>query len=141
MRLRNTLVCAGLLLFGVVALAQEPVAKKRPAPYTSPASGREMYTAYCAACHGKDGKGDGPAAPALKVTPADLTTLAARNHNNFPNDRVYEVIKGEADLPAHGSREMPVWGPVFRALGQGRQAEVQLRIKNLTDYVRSLQAK
>ena len=50
--------------------------KKVPIQRTSAASGEEMFDAYCAACHGKDGKGNGPAAAELKMPPPDLTTLA-----------------------------------------------------------------
>lgn len=39
------------------------------------ASGREMFLPYGASCHGKEAKGDGPAASVLKVAPADLTGL------------------------------------------------------------------
>ena len=60
-----------------------------PVKPTSPASAQEMYTAYCAVCHGKDGKGNGPAAEALKVPPPDLTILARKNENNYPYDRVW----------------------------------------------------
>ena len=124
-----------------VSAQQKPTVKKGPAPYTTPSSGKEMYQAYCASCHGPDGKGDGPAAPALKVPPSDLTQIAAKNGGKFPQSHVYEIIRGEANLPAHGSAEMPVWGPVFRSISGGHQAEVQLRINNLTQYVESLQKK
>ena len=128
--------------FAVAVFAQQKTTvKKAPAPYTTPSSGKEMYQAYCASCHGPDGKGDGPAAPALKTPPADLTQIAAKNGGKFPQSHVYEVIRGEANLPAHGSAEMPVWGPVFRSISGGHQSEVQLRINNLTEYVASLQKK
>ncbi len=40
---------------------------------TSIAGGAALYPAHCAACHGAEGRGDGPAAKGLKVPPADLT--------------------------------------------------------------------
>jgi mono/diheme cytochrome c family protein len=108
---------------------------------TSPASGQEMYKAYCAVCHGTDGKGGGPAASALKVPPTDLTLLSKNNGGKFPAMKVASTIRGEADLPAHGSKEMPVWGSLFWSMSHGHEGEVQQRVANLTEYIGSLQAK
>lgn len=108
---------------------------------TSPASGKEMYTSYCAVCHGTDGKGGGPAASALKTPPADLTMLSKNNGGEFPALKVTSTLRGTSDLPAHGSKEMPVWGPLFRSMSGGHEGEVQQRVANLTHYVESLQAK
>ena len=85
-------------------------------------------------------KGDGPAATALKKTPADLTTLSARNSGKFPELRIYSTIQGDADLAAHGSRDMPVWGSVFQDMSHSN-GEVQMRISNLVAYVKDLQTK
>jgi hypothetical protein len=82
-----------------------------------------------------------PAATALKVPPADLTVLSQKNGGKFPWSHVASVLGGEADLSAHGNKEMPVWGPVFRAMSQGNTEEVQERIANLTKFIESLQAK
>ena len=108
---------------------------------TSPTSGQEMYKAYCAVCHGTDGKGGGPAASALKVPPTDLTLLSKNNGGKFPAMMVASTIRGEADLPAHGSKEMPVWGSLFWSMSHGHEGEVQQRVANLTQYIESLQAK
>jgi len=115
--------------------------KKAPISPTSPASGQEMFKEYCAVCHGLDGKGTGPAATALKKTPANLTELTQRNGGKFPELKVYGTIKGDVDVPAHGSRDMPIWGSLFQSVSHGNQSEVQMRIANLTAYVQSLQAK
>lgn len=108
---------------------------------TSAASGKEMYTSYCAVCHGADGTGGGPAAGALKTAPADLTMLSKSNGGKFPALKVASVLQGTAALPAHGSQEMPMWGPLFRIVSGGHEAELRLRISNVTGYVESLQAK
>jgi mono/diheme cytochrome c family protein len=108
---------------------------------TSPASGKEMYTSYCAVCHGTDGKGGGPAASALKTPPADLTMLSKNNGGKFPAMNVTSTLGGTSDLPAHGSKEMPVWGPLFRSMSGGHEGEVQQRVANLTHYIETLQAK
>lgn len=126
-----------VLMVGLGALAQQ--IKKVPARYTSPASGKAMYMNQCAACHGADAKGNGPAATALKMQPTDLTVLAKKNNGKFPASHVYSSIVGDLNVPAHGTPEMPMWGNVYRAMSSGRDAEVQQRISNLTGYIESLQ--
>jgi mono/diheme cytochrome c family protein len=116
----------------------KPTIQRAPAKFTDPSSGVEMYTSYCAACHGATGKGNGPAAVALKKQPADLTQLAKKNGGKFPDLSVSNTIRG-SDVAAHGSRDMPIWGQIFTDMQDARMAT--LRIHNLTDYVRSLQAK
>ncbi len=115
--------------------------KKVPAPYTSSSSGKDMYIAYCASCHGQDGRGSGPAAPALKTRPTDLTILAVKNGGKFPDAHIAEIIKGDSLTAAHGNKEMPVWGPVFLTLGRHDPAQEQMRIHNLTTYLESIQQK
>jgi mono/diheme cytochrome c family protein len=127
----------------VIAFGQEakPAIQHATAASTSPASGREMFLSYCASCHGKNAKGDGPAAAALKQAPADLTTLAKQNGGKYPSDRVTSVLRGQTKLMAHGDQEMPVWGPVFWKMSQGHEELVQMRIANLNHYIESLQEK
>ena len=115
--------------------------KHEAAGMTSPSSGKEMFVSYCASCHGKSAKGDGPAANALKQLPADLTTLAKRNGGKYPSDKVTSVLRGQTTLMAHGDQAMPVWGPVFWKISQGHEEEVTLRIANLNRYLESLQEK
>jgi len=133
-------------LFCVAALfsfaeEQKSEVKRVPVPATSAASGKQMFEAYCASCHGTAGKGNGPAAAALKSAPADLTGLSKKNGGRFPSDRVSSILRGQATVTAHGNRDMPVWGPVFWHMSQGHESEVQQRIANLTRYIESLQAK
>jgi mono/diheme cytochrome c family protein len=115
--------------------------KHVPIKQTSPASGQEMYKAYCAVCHGTDGKGNGPAAQALKTPPSDLTTLAGKNGGKYPGLKVSAIIRGEDTVPAHGSKEMPIWGNLFWELSAGHPSEVQQRVANLNQYLESLQKK
>ena len=131
------------LLCGCCLLAAQsgPQIKKTMVTPTSPTSGKDMYLQYCAACHGKAGKGDGPAAKALKTQPTNLTTLTSNNHGAFPAIRIARVIQGTDDLAAHGSREMPIWGEVFTHMDAGGAASAKLRVDNLTEYIKSLQAK
>lgn len=142
-------ISAILAVFALALTAQnqpqtaqpKPVIKHVPIKQTSPASGQEMYTSYCAACHGKDGKGDGPAASALKTPVTNLTTLAAKNGGKYPSMKVSSVIRGEDVLAAHGSRDMPVWGKLFWSISDGHDAEVLQRVANLNSYIESIQAK
>ena len=121
--------------------ADRPVIHKTPVASTSVSSGREMYRSYCAACHGNDGKGDGPASAALKSSPSDLTVLARRNAGKFPDLRVLTAINGDLHVTAHGSKDMPSWGAVLSQMDSTDVAGVNLRIRNLTKYVESLQIK
>jgi cytochrome c553 len=108
---------------------------------TSAASGVEMYKTYCAVCHGVEGKGNGPAASALKARPADLSQLSKNNGGKFPALKVTAAIRGEGDVAAHGSKDMPVWGSLFWNMSHGHEGEVQQRVANLTKYIESLQEK
>jgi mono/diheme cytochrome c family protein len=125
----------------ILAAQDKPQVRQVSPTRTSPASGQEMFMTYCATCHGKDAKGNGPAAPALKKVPSDLTKLSARNAGKFPEMKVYNVIQGDPEVAAHGSKDMPVWGSVFSSMAHGNQAEINLRVSNLTKYVESLQSK
>jgi mono/diheme cytochrome c family protein len=111
---------------------------------TAANSGADMYKSYCAPCHGTAGKGDGPAASALKQPPSDLTMLAKKSNGKFPAERVSHALKFGTEAAAHGTKEMPIWGPLLGSLQGGpnpSDAMIQLRIANLTKYVESLQAK
>lgn len=141
MRTLKLSLAAWLILCSAGAWTQDKVVKHVPVKPTSAASGKEMFTSYCATCHGTDGKGNGPAASALKMPPSDLTLLSQKNGGKFPSLHVGAVLRGEATLPAHGSKDMPVWGPLFWHMSQGHSAEVQQRVTNLTKYIESLQAK
>ena len=135
-----------ILLMVSVALgvlgAQNPTSVKMVAvKSTSAASGQEMFNNYCATCHGKEGRGDGPVAAALKKAPADLASLTSHNNGKFPELEVYHSILGDGTVVAHGSQEMPVWGNVLRSLDSDTDSMVRLRIANLTSYIKSLQGK
>jgi mono/diheme cytochrome c family protein len=124
------------LLSSLVVLAQDKEIKKVPVTRTAN-SGKEMFGAYCAPCHGLDGTGSGPAASALKKTPADLTQLASKNAGKYPSAHVFATLK-QVDSPVHGSKEMPVWGRLLSSVSSS-EAEAQLRTNNLVGYVQSIQ--
>ena len=109
--------------------------------------GPDLFRVHCAACHGEDAKGDGPVAADLKTKVPDLTVLAKNNGGQFPTDRVRKMISGDETLAAHGSREMPVFGPIFRkvepyeSLNQGQQDLATVRLDNLIAYLQLIQRK
>lgn len=117
--------------------------KKVPVPYSKPESGAQMYLDYCAACHGKEGKGNGPVVEFLKAPPPDLTTMALRNGGKFAVERVSTTLLFGTEKHPHGTSDMPVWGPLFRSLQGSKVTDpvIKLRIANLTSYIESLQAK
>ncbi len=119
--------------------AQEKRIQRVPVESTSMTSGKEMFRTYCATCHGPGGRGDGPAAAALKKAPADLTQLARKHNGKFPGAYVGAMLK-TVDAPVHGSNEMPVWGPLLSSVSHDA-GETQLRISNLVSYIESIQAR
>ena len=139
--------CGGLAVLagtaGVVGLdaSQTTGSDVRPQAIKS-IEGRDLFAVYCANCHGRTGIGDGPVVPALKVPPPDLTTLARRNGGVFPGAKVGVMLSGprRAALPAHGSSDMPVWGPIFRALDPS-DTQAAMRVSNLVLYLESIQVK
>src|SRR5271157_1598133 len=89
-----------------------------PVKKTASTSGKQMYSNYCAPCHGMDGRGQGPVAPALKTPPPDLTVLSKNNHGKFPDSHIVTVLQNGAEIPSHGTAEMPVWGPILGKMNQ-----------------------
>jgi mono/diheme cytochrome c family protein len=105
----------------------------------SSVDGASLYSAYCAVCHGPDARGGGPLAISLKTAPSDLTRIAARNSGMFPRTRVERIISGEEQVPGgHGSRAMPVWGPIFSQVAWDQDLG-RVRIRNLADYLDHIQ--
>jgi mono/diheme cytochrome c family protein len=128
---------------GIVASAQEKPKPKienvtiQRLPMDDP---KLMFATYCAVCHGKEGKGDGPAVAALKKAPSDLTTLSARNGGTFPEIKVDRAISGEDQTAAHGSQDMPIWGDLFTyGSGLSNRASADLRVRALTEHLKTLQ--
>jgi mono/diheme cytochrome c family protein len=143
--MRRTLLAAAVLAVVVgagwiipLAIGASPIDEIPP---TYVPSGQAMFQQYCAACHGPEGKGDGPAAFTLKTPPADLTTLTVRHMGMFPREYVENILRFGPGLKAHGSSDMPTWGSIFRMIDKNNERAVQQRIKNITDYIASLQKK
>ena len=140
---RHRILFAALLfvaLSGAHAKAQAVPDQWRLPPNYIP-SGSVMFGQYCSACHGENGKGGGPTVARLKVPPPDLTTLAKRHGGKFPSDYVSTVLLFGPGTTAHGSPDMPTWGPIFGILDKQNARAVEQRIKNLSDYLASIQQK
>jgi mono/diheme cytochrome c family protein len=132
--------CALSVLVLMVSLAYGQAATEPvPRVLTESLAGRDSFERYCAACHGTGGRGDGPVSSALKMRPTDLTSLARRYNGVYPRDYVRGSVTGTARaLPAHGTSEMPVWGPLFATFES--EARVAVRIENLVTHIESMQA-
>jgi mono/diheme cytochrome c family protein len=134
--IRQVAVAIVGLALSVGTAAAQPKIEKVPIKPVSAADAKQMFTSYCAVCHGADAKGHGPAAASLTKAPADLTRISARNGGNFPSVKVKRYIEGLDEIPAHGSRDMPMWGDLFRSLGRD---SADIRVQAMADYLKSLQ--
>jgi mono/diheme cytochrome c family protein len=154
---KTTWLAACTTLWAVQAAAQTLPAN--PASASSTAARRDFssrdfgqreFQRSCASCHGGVAKGDGPLVPYLRRSPPDLTQLAKSNQGVFPFQRLYDVIEG-GKLPAHGSRDMPVWGTQYKTedaeyhsdsiLPYDPEALARSRILGLLEYLNRIQAR
>jgi|SRR5215472_7980688 len=137
------LTMSGPRLRGQSPQATQPPTKKSlkivGVEHSRPDSGAQMFKDYCAACHGADGRGDGPAVVFLKTPPPNLRIMAQRNHGKYPAMIVNGILTlGPDSTQAHGVLDMPTWGPLFRSMPNGL---AELRIDNLTRFIESIQDK
>jgi mono/diheme cytochrome c family protein len=133
------LAAVAIVFFAVAARAQAPSKSEQELPpLIRSTKGPDLFRAYCASCHGLDGKGDGPAASALKVKVPNLTLLAKNNGGTFSAARLRRTITGEEVMASHGSREMPIWGPIFHQVEEDIDRG-NVRIENLLKYLESIQ--
>lgn len=140
----KSLFVAGMAALVAVSLSFADQAQSKlviPVNKTASTNGKQMYTSYCAPCHGTDGRGNGPAAAALKMPPTDLTVLTKKNHGKYPDTHVAAILQFGADVPAHGSAQMPVWGPILGNMNPTNAQEKLLRISNLSKYLETIQAR
>jgi mono/diheme cytochrome c family protein len=118
-----------------------PAPTDRDQPLIASIRGDNLYQAYCASCHGVDGRGNGPMSSWLTTPTPDLTRIAARNGGKFPLDRVARIISGEEPVASgHGTRAMPVWGHVFSQVSRDEDLG-RVRIDNLARYLRDIQSR
>jgi mono/diheme cytochrome c family protein len=139
---RPIVAVIAIVLVAAMSYADQSTNKVRiPVTKTNPTDGKQMYASYCAPCHGADARGNGPVATALKTPPTDLTLLSRMNHGKFPSTHVLGVLQSGADIPSHGTPDMPVWGPILARMNQSQSHESLLRMSNLSRYLESMQVK
>jgi mono/diheme cytochrome c family protein len=130
------------LLVGGLTVVAWPQDKSADPRMTSekPMSGQELFQVFCAACHGPEGKGDGPVASAMRSPMPDLTMLSRNSGGTFPITKVERAIDGDEILVSHGTRAMPIYGDLFREIRRD-EAFVKQRVALLTGYIESIQSK
>jgi mono/diheme cytochrome c family protein len=89
------------------------------------AEGKKLYATYCSSCHGDNAKGDGPAAKALPVKPADHTNGSVMNQLS---DKFLTDIISKGGGAVGKSPMMPGWA--------GQLNETQVR--DIVAYLRSI---
>ena len=135
------LLCLFCLSAVLLAATPKQEQNKTAPPSRNPIEGPKIFRYYCAACHGADGRGHGPASLALKHAVSDLTLISQRNGGKFPYEHVKEIIEGKQPGPvAHGDREMPIWGPIFHEV-EADQDWGEVRLDAITKYLESIQQK
>ena len=140
---RFAVILSGVAVVAALGMvcAQGKSAQKSAGRQPNLASGKETFLKYCASCHGEDGKGNGPAAMALKPPPSDLTTLSVRHEGKYPAGYIDALVTFGRSLAAHGSLDMPVWGARFKELDPVRDPTGQQHVDDVVAYIRSLQTK
>jgi mono/diheme cytochrome c family protein len=131
------MIATAVLVAGILLLAQSFPSATQGAGKEN--RGQRLYMQYCASCHGTDGKGGGPVAPSLKTAVPDLTTIEKRD-GKFDQLKVQNIISGEIGVTAHGGKDMPVWGYIFRRKTGGQTASM-VNVYAVATYLKSIQEK
>jgi len=119
--------------------AQTKEIKIVPVQPTGAQKGDDLYREFCAVCHGVDGKGNGPAADALKTRPSDLTLITRHSNNDkFPTIKIMRIVNGDDAIAAHGAKDMPTWGDAFKSIS-ANPAFAEMRVRALVDYLQKFQ--
>ena len=149
--MKNVLAVVAMVALSSVAFAQDSQTSAKGAPkgdvkmqgpdLGEAAAGEVIYFRYCAACHGRSMKGDGPVASGLKKPPTDLTLLAKKNGGVFPYDKLAASIDGRSTTRVHGTPDMPVWGEIFAVTTGTEAPDTASAVKRITHHVWSMQEK
>jgi mono/diheme cytochrome c family protein len=138
---RRPMLFLCMVLLPAVLLSAAQKQDKTTSSARNTVEGAKIFRYHCAACHGADGRGHGPASVALKNPVPDLTLISQRSGGKFPYERVKEIIEGnEPGLLAHGDREMPIWGPIFHEV-ESDQDWGEVRLDAITKHMESIQQK
>jgi mono/diheme cytochrome c family protein len=136
--LRLTVLALGWLVLATLTACADEMCVNFSHRY----SGAILFRLHCASCHGEDARGNGPVAEFINVKVPDLTAISAAHGGNFPEEQVFRAIDGQAEMPAHGTRHMPVWGYEFfgqQADDERAHAESTEKVDALVNYLRKLQ--
>lgn len=88
-------------------------------------AGKAKYESLCAGCHGKTGKGDGPAAASLNPKPQDHTD--GKVMNSLSDQYLTDIIKN-GGAAVKKSPLMPAWGKTLK----------DQEVSDVIAYIRSL---
>ncbi len=115
----------------------EIAASSEPPSAESTPDARKLYDAYCAVCHGRNGRGRGEARTFLTATAPDLTLLKNRNGGKFPRASVEQCIRApERRNSTAADSDMPVWTvPLSSDHNPGAAAYAE----SIAEYIESLQ--
>ena len=120
MKIRNIFrllcICTIFALIPIILFAhdwnapKEAAERQNPVPKDAAAveRGQKLFEQFCANCHGKSGKGDGPVAAALKPKPANL---AERAGHHTDGDFAWKIANGRGSMPGFKSQltENQIW--------------------------------
>ena len=138
--MRQVRIWSAVLILAAV-LAPSARSEGSDASFRQDSRGALLYRIHCQNCHGEGGRGDGPMAKLLTVSPSDLTRIRPSDDGEFPADKIRLVIDGRTDVRAHGTREMPVWGLTLQQSDRdsAQEDETSARIDDLVTYLESIQ--
>jgi len=128
------------MALGILSTSGSAQTPANPAATAAVERGRVLFEQHCAVCHGKGGKGDGPAASDMTRQPTNVTLMQKR-HGAFFAAQAESAIRGTDPVVAHGAPGMMVWGAIFRANARGDEAAVDARIRDLVAFMESIQEK
>lgn len=134
--IRSVFIAVVTVALSAGAAGAQTKVERGPIKPTPASDAKKMFDTYCAVCHGKDGKGTGPASKSLTKVPADLTKISARNGGTYPEVKVRRYIEGLDEVAAHGTRDMPMWGDLFKSLNRDTAA---IRVEALAEYLKTMQ--
>ncbi len=128
------------MTLGILSASASAQTTGNPAATAAVERGRVLFEQHCALCHGKEGKGDGPAASTMTRRPTNVTLMQKR-HGAFFAAQAESAIRGTDPVVAHGAPGMMVWGAIFRASARGDEAAVDARVRDLLAFMESIQEK